>query len=358
MFGSQVLDVAIGLVFVYLLLSSIVSVVQEWIAQLTAMRSATLELAIKNMLNDPHASGLARDVFEHSLVKGMGRRDFVHSLMHRPGMPSYIPARVFSRALLDSVMAHAAKAAPVAASEVVSGAQVLAATGATAALTPGPAAAVAPPATTNGVTTTGTGPSVTAVPLSLQDVRAAIMTLNQFPEVQKALLSLMDESQYSVQDFRKNIETWFNDSMDRVSGWYKRWTQVIILGIAILVTLVVNVDSIAIGSVLWNAPTTRAAVASAAQQYAVKTPPSPDNFQQRVVDLQTNLASLELPIGWSANARLPGTFQGWLLAAANKVPGWLLTILAISLGAPFWFDLLNKLMSFRSSGKPPTDGTT
>jgi hypothetical protein len=41
-------------------------------------------------------------------------------------------------------------------------------------------------------------------------------------------------------------------------------------------------------------------------------------------------------------------FLDWL----GRLPGWLLTALAITLGAPFWFDLLNKIMVIRSTVKP------
>jgi len=37
----------------------------------------------------------------------------------------------------------------------------------------------------------------------------------------------------------------------------------------------------------------------------------------------------------------------------NRFGGWLITILAVSLGAPFWFDTLSRFMNVRSSGKPP-----
>jgi hypothetical protein len=336
MLGSPVLDVAIGLVFVYLLLSTLVSVINEWIAQLAALRAKTLETGIKNLLNDPHAQGFAADVFQHALVQGLGRRASIASALHKPGKPSYIPARVFSRALIDGVMTRAAAAAPGVTAGAVDAADVLAMAG-------------SPP---NGVSL----PTTSRPTLSLQDVRDAVLKLNQYPDVQKSLLAMMDETQYSVQDLRRNIEAWFDDAMDRVSGWYKRLTQVIVLLIAIVVTVVVNADSIAIGNALWTSPSTRAAVASAAEQYAQKSPPTSGDFQRRVTDLQTNLNGLQLPLGWPSPMQLPGTLQDWAMAVATKLPGWLLTILAVSLGAPFWFDLLNKFMTFRASGKPPTTG--
>ena len=62
------------------------------------------------------------------------------------------------------------------------------------------------------------------------------------------------------------------------------------------------------------------------------------------------IQKLGLPVGWDrADPRtIPNNFGGWLI----KIIGWLLTAIAISLGAPFWFDLLNKFMVVRSTVKP------
>jgi hypothetical protein len=59
-----------------------------------------------------------------------------------------------------------------------------------------------------------------------------------------------------------------------------------------------------------------------------------------------SVVKLGVPMGWGDNAMSHGF---WL-----AVPGWLLTIFALSLGAPFWFDALGRLSRIRSSGKPET----
>jgi hypothetical protein len=64
------------------------------------------------------------------------------------------------------------------------------------------------------------------------------------------------------------------------------------------------------------------------------------------------LASLSVPLGWSADDKdpraVPHDALGWTL----KVLGLLLTALGVSLGAPFWFDVLNKLSVVRATVKP------
>ena len=39
----------------------------------------------------------------------------------------------------------------------------------------------------------------------------------------------------------------------------------------------------------------------------------------------------------------------------EKVVGLLFTALAISLGAPFWFDMLNRVVSIRAAGRAPDE---
>ncbi|MCY7360275.1 MAG: hypothetical protein LH609_23035 [Rudanella sp.] len=72
--------------------------------------------------------------------------------------------------------------------------------------------------------------------------------------------------------------------------------------------------------------------------------------------LQTNIDALHLPIGWS----VPDTVKGWdrIGAAFDNfswltIPGWILTIAALSFGAPFWFDLLIKLVNIRNTTRRP-----
>jgi len=76
---------------------------------------------------------------------------------------------------------------------------------------------------------------------------------------------------------------------------------------------------------------------------------------------QCELNSLGLPVGWSgADGDIlltwPGwhwkMYGGWWWQIYWHGVGWLLTALAISLGAPFWFDLLNKFIVVRSTVKP------
>jgi large-conductance mechanosensitive channel len=73
MFGSNVLDVAIGLVFVYLMVSLICTVVNEIISSLLNKRGKNLFLGVKNLLNDPSFTGLAQQVYNHGMIDGISK---------------------------------------------------------------------------------------------------------------------------------------------------------------------------------------------------------------------------------------------------------------------------------------------
>jgi hypothetical protein len=296
LFGSTLLEVAIGVIFVYLLVSLLCSALNELIEAWLRYRARYLEQGIRRLLSDP---GLADSLFNHPLVKPLGER------------PSYIPARTFSLALWNIATTEAAKGQQVAA----------------------------------GVT---------------QDV-AAIRTLigrldeQKYGNIKKSLLSLIDEAGNDLGKARANVEGWYNDAMDRVSGWYKRRTHVILIVIGLLAAFALNIDTIQITKALLYNDTLRASVATAAQEYAKShtaqpnTTGDPDAAQAatKIKTITADINSLGLPIGWN-NGGFPPDAYGTFL----KLLGLILTGLAVSQGAPFWFDMLNKFIVIRSTVKP------
>jgi hypothetical protein len=112
MFGSNALEIAIGLVFIYLLLSLLCSVINEGIAAGIEQRGKTLLEGVKNLLNDPEFTSLAQHVYNHGLIGGVmeGVTDF--SKTNR--LPSYIAPSNFALALLDILGSQGAGQAVVA----------------------------------------------------------------------------------------------------------------------------------------------------------------------------------------------------------------------------------------------------
>jgi hypothetical protein len=336
MFGSPILDVAIGMVFVYLLLSLICSAANEVIESKLKNRAKSLELGIRNLLGD---QGLADKVYAHDLISGL--------FSDKQGKPSYIPSRTFALALMNTVFPDGATPAGGQAAE------------------PGANPLVSFRAT------------VSALPA---DAPAA--------PIKKALLALIDDAQGDVNKLRANIENWYDAAMDRVSGWYKRRVHAIILVLGLVIAVALNADSAYIARHLSTDPALRNSLVSVSQVYAQKenggeagkqTPgqpaqPAGESAQTRFDNNLQQLKELGLPMGWTVEGddpRFKGKvavdphlkWPGWHLQNANVRTewwlqikfhwlGWLLTALAISLGAPFWFDMLNKLIVVRSTVKP------
>lgn len=164
--------------------------------------------------------------------------------------------------------------------------------------------------------------------------------LGKLPEGQacEALQKAAANAGSTLDGFRAQVEHAFDDAMERASGWYKRKVQVMVVILAAAVAIGGNVDSVRIANRLWNDAPLRAAVAAKAADQV---------DSQKAADAVDQVHQLQLPLGWGAANAPKGIGE-----AALRIPGWLITIAALSLGAPFWFDLLSRLVRLRGSGVP------
>ena len=365
MLGLDMLDVAIGVIFVFLLLSLICSALNEMIEALMKQRAYSLEKGIREMLsgmtdwksantaaNAPAPSSkpddLVTELYNHPLISALYKGTYKNAVTNFsrlwPKLPSYIPSRNFALALMDMLA----------------------------------------PKDTSG-----------SKDHLMIDFRRTIAELND-DRIKKALLPLVDSAALQTEDVIKNIEQWFDSSMERISGQYKRRVQYFTFALGLLAAIILNADTIAITNSLVHDPALRAALVATAQEHA-KTPPSSGSGNDDI-DLKTladvakacknfgsaeckkvcddknassagcelaqdlsEIKSLGLPMGWEnapAGCSISNVFKdcfadGWFSNSFwLKLLGWLITGIAISLGAPFWFDLLNKFMTLRSTVKP------
>jgi hypothetical protein len=157
-------------------------------------------------------------------------------------------------------------------------------------------------------------------------VRATIngTTTPVTPDERRLLEALIAE-EHNIRVVQARIEKWFTDSAERLSGEYKRRTTVSLLLIALALSFAFGVDSITLVMRLYNDPVLREAALNAARQ-ATPTP--------------TTLPPMPVPFGW-------GQLTYWF------VPGCIITALAVTLGAPFWFDFLCRFVNLRQTGTPP-----
>jgi hypothetical protein len=334
MFGSKILDVAIGVIFVYILVSIICSAVREGIEAWLKTRAAYLEYGIRELLRDgKNGTGLVTAFYNHPLIFSLFGGDYTPADMAGPrpllargrNLPSYIPAANFATALMDIAA--------------------------------------------RGPDTNASSSSPNSVPISLSAVRANVTKLASRP-VQRAVLAAIDIAQGDLDKAQANIEAWYNGAMDRVSGWYKRSTQWILFTIGFLVAAVLNINTITIADYLFKNDAARAAIvaqagAAANNNSLPKDSYTKDSYEQAMKELN----SISLPIGWSASdapkaettlsprLAFKDLYSNLPWSPLPSLAGWLMTALAASLGAPFWFDLLGKLMVVRSTLKPGDKGS-
>src|SRR5262249_5799210 len=174
-------------------------------------------------------------------------------------------------------------------------------------------------------------------------------------EIVRGLLrdALADASN-DIDRFRNALEHSFDATMDRASGWYKRRVQLILFVIALALAGAINADSFSIGQRLWKDAALRSSLVSAANKTVAAgnaecaQAATGDNKADAAARCLDQVKEFGLPIGWS-RASSPQT----VLSGFGKVLGLLVTAFALTLGAPFWFDLLGKVSSLRGSGPPP-----
>lgn len=326
MFNSAILDVVIGVAFVFLLVSTLCAAIREGIESWMKTRSAYLEYAIRELLNDRSGQKLAKAFFTHPMIHGLYQGDYEpHAYkekdkptMRGKNLPSYIPSKTFALTIMD-----------------------IAARG------PVTDAASSDPAFGSKIT--------------LDSLRASVGNL-QNPYVQRILLSAFDTAENDLEKVRQNLEDWYNGAMDRVSGWYKRNTQKVVLLIACLVVVTLNINTFVIAEHLYRDETLRKTVVEAAQSATAESATDATTGEEKSAyqKASTSLIGLGLPIGWERGWQLDPTRE--LGAGTVKEFVWndivgpflglMVTAFAAMLGAPFWFDMLNKIMVIRATVKP------
>jgi hypothetical protein len=200
MFGSTVLEVAIGLAFCYGTLALVVSTLQEALAAAFSLRAGMLQEGVKRMLADPRFDALARMLYEHPLVNPQGAGRGGPGLA--PPGPSYIEPHHFAIALVDAIR--------------------------------------------HGEMSVG----------------AAIAAVDD-PQLRRTLQALHAQSGGDLQRFQDGIAGWFDSAMERLSGVYKRRQLLVSWLLALLLAILFNIDSIHLFRTLWQHPALAAQIGAA-----------------------------------------------------------------------------------------------
>lgn len=338
MLPLKTLDVAIGIALLYLLLTFVASALLELISTARNWRAWMLHDSIANMLKRSRLLN-ADEVFNSPLVLALSRDnaakswiDLLEPFGWRPRVggtpPSYLPASTFSAAVLEGLMNKS---------------------GLSSDLSPDGTLGVLRTA----LATSPQNPDEQAEPVRSEDALRSVL---------QTTLALQGPS---VQAVRLALEKWFNDTMDRTSGWYKRRTQACLLLIGAVVAFGLNVDTIGIARWLWQGDAARQAVIGAASDYVRTNPVPPTSnshagenpqnsppkdlgtFATQVVNLDRSIVALQYPIGWHA------TNRGWTWLL-QYLFGAMITAIAISMGSSFWFDALQSMVKIRGAGPKPS----
>ena len=314
MLGSVALEVIIGVIFTNILVATICATIREGIEARLKTRAAYLEHAIRELLHDTEGRDIATAFYQHPLIYSLfsgtytpGKTGEPALLARGKNLPSYIPSANFAVALLDIAA--------------------------------------------RGPATDTTSSDATSPIISLAAVRANIANIGN-KHVQRALLTAIDTAQGDLNQAQLNIENWYNGSMDRVSGWYKRSTYWVIFWIGLVIAVGFNINTITIADYLYRNDAVRQVMVKRAEAAAADTSFLRNNNYETA---KQQLDTLTVPIGWNVGWGAPRPGDAHLSAWNDffgPIVGWLLTALAATLGAPFWFDLLNKIMVIRSTVKP------
>lgn len=341
MFNSVALNVVIGLVFIYLLYSLLGTVLSEMIASVLGLRARNLKEAISRMLNDDRAISPTKRILNSLNVMKSADNKVVNSLYNNPEIkylggtglyrnPSSINPESFSKALVDVLIGDK----------------------------------------------------------KIKSLKAGILE----PETAGYVQDLWEEAQADIAKFRLLLEDWFNRTMEKASEWYKRKIQLVLLILGFCMAWFFYADTFVIVKKLSNDKNAREQMVSLANAYMQSNLAAKDTSLIEIKKkLDTDIANANTILGlggWLpksvgvvmdtktkektytpqldpnslsathqkiSNGTITFTFGdklGYLLRlACNHFFGFLITAIAVSLGAPFWFDLLNKVMKLRTSAK-------
>lgn len=328
MFQSQFIEVGIGLVFVFLLMSIMVSGLNEIIVSVFDHRGKHLKDAIDTALKDPVNKDWTNILYDHPLIDTLKKSD--------KKMPSYISATVFSKSLIDIITQEKELNTPVT------------------------------------ILQSKTNP--------LQNFTEGVNTLRSSPF--KMLLSaFVTDANGDYDKLKANIENWYNEYMNRVSGWYKGRVKKTLLILGLIFAVLMNVDTVQISKTLWENAVLRESVANAAEGFSAANKNNLVNsadttFDSKIEKIKNGydkIGMLNLPIGWGLTQTekkyLAGKFNHKHIIknyweqitiffgqiSLSTLIGWIFTGIAVSFGAPMWFDMLNKLINLRHSVKSSSD---
>lgn len=313
MFGTEIIEVGIGLAFAYFAISIVCSGIVELGVKLSKLRSSHLKTALGELLDDRSYTGFVKELYDHHLI-APALRDKL-----KEKDPVYMDAKNFSAAVLDIL---------------------------------------------------GRNANLTDEE-QFKAIEDRINTIKD-EKVKQRLLGILNSSAQKFDTMRDKIESWFNESMESVTEWYRERMRTFVTIISLLVVGLMNADSIRMATMFWNDDELRTATVAAAQSYAnsmeakmdtMSTDSASNSIKASLVAINKDIGVVKsLPIGWGSEI-LPGQpgfdkTQDPILWWLVKIMGLILTVGAVSLGSTYWYQQLKSLLSFKWGGNKEAPAPT
>lgn len=291
---SQALEVVIGLIFIYYVLGSIVSLFTQWINEALETRGKSLEKHLIKIVGDKNVGDFVKLPQLQSLrpIRYKNWYSFLTSATE-PKKLEKVPAATLVESYFDFMGLTVSKE------------------------------------------------------FELDELK---MLINAFPESEgkQAMLKWVSQGVTKVEDLRKRTTAYFTGLMDQAAATFRSNARSFVIMLSILLTLLLGTDSIQMAQALWENAGLRALVVAKAEE-AVQQ----EEEKQDIEKLFTDLGELKvINIGWFLNERpeKPADAMDWVKFVLMKLAGLGLTMAAVSQGSSFWYDLLKKLVSPSKSG--------
>ena len=312
-----IINAVIGLILIYFSFSLLLSAIQEYISNLLEWRASHLRESIRQML-DSGNSGIqvTQRLYENSLIQSLNQKGKRAFWRKESIGPSYIDSDIFAIGLLQVLRQY------------------------------------------YGLNFDQENNSLEAI-LAQFKLSQNKSTLAKLPEPLFQTLKLLAEKAIAQQvnqtattvDWQQEIADWFDRSMRRASGVYKRNSAGFALVCGLIISATVNVNSVAIFKRLYADPVLNQQISNIAimQVQTCQEKVQDDAFScLRAANQQLNLAQFStLPLGWKKEVWLERNLIAWF----TTFLGWGISGIAIAQGAPFWFDLLNNVVNIRNTGE-------
>lgn len=361
----EILEIVIGLIFIYLLLSLLTTTVQELVASLISLRGKMLLKAILKLLEVENLAGESEaerkamiEKYKTKILNSKVYKKYSSKFLWIEQLPSYLSAEQVT-GLIEDLLAEEARSVP------------------------------ADSVQERGLDAPAPKSSSMLDAMQQSDLKKnlSILTGNAPVENTMGLRSLdgnPEPEESVVEKAKAGFKVHYDEIMDRCTDWYKRSIHISLIVIGLVLAVAFDADTFKIFNSLTDNPDERQELMQLAESFVANnkietyTPGPRDSTASdsakltRVTELRGLVDSIlyneikkvpaPLGLGWTPSyndqlAAAEGKGRAAWLFFLIKFFGWFITALAVSLGAPFWFDMLQKVINIRNAGvRPPSGG--